>query len=247
VQTFSDLGGQQTITLSNGTGVYVLEVNAKETNGFTGFRFNDSGDKLKLSKINQWGVFNDQRDSLFEGCSNLTQIGDDNNWLNSIVNGAFIFKDAGLTSLPSTLTLASLEFAENMFDGCSFDNLPTNMTLDNLKVGRTMFRFSSLTELPPNMTLPNLENGSFMFNGNTLIDLPAEMNLPNLNNGNNMFVNNTINTARYSKLLVDMKAGNSKTNVPFHGGFSKYNNAGEVARSLLINNQSWSFTDAGPA
>jgi hypothetical protein len=245
VQTFSDLSDEATITFANGAGTYILEVNAKEVSPFTGMRFNNAGDKLKITKNLQWGVFNDTRQKLFTGCSNLTQIGDDNDWLNSLVNGNFLFRDAGLTSLPSTLTLSLLEFAENMFDGCTFDNLPTNMRLDNLKLGRTMFRRSSITELPPNMTLPNLENGSFMFLGNSLIDLPTGITLPNLSNGDRMLEENTINTERYSKLLIDMEAGNNNTNVPFHGGGSKYNAAGETARNLLIANQNWTITDGG--
>jgi hypothetical protein len=42
-----------------------------------------------------------------------------------------------------------------------------------------------------------------------------------------------------------MEAGNSNLNVPFHGGSSKYNAAGGVARDSLSANQNWSFTDGG--
>jgi len=73
------------------------------------------------------------------------------------------------------------------------------------------------------------------------------MTLPNLNDGTGFLVSNTINTARYSQLLVDMEDGNNNTNVLFHGGDSKYNDAGEVARNLLADaaGRNWSFTDGG--
>ena len=223
VQTFSNLSNEETITFSDGSGVYVLEVNKKSTNGFTGIRFNNTGDKLKVLKINQWGVFNDNRTANFFGCKNLIQIADDNDWLNSITNGSNIFNETKLTTLPSSLNL------------------------QNLVNGTNMFLFVGLTELPDVMILNNLENGSGMFFGNNLTDLPVEMKLPNFKNGNNFLRFMTINTTRYSQLLVDMQNLNSNTNLPFHGGNSQYNAQGETARNLLINNQSWTFTDGGPS
>ena len=223
VQTFSDLSDEATITFANGAGTYVLEVNAKESNGFTGMRFKNSGDKLKLSKINQWGVFNDTRQSLFYGCSDLTEIGNDVNWLNSITNGYQMFRD------------------------CDRISLPSGMTLNNLTDGDRMFANASLTSLPSALTLNSLTDGSLMFYNCSLTSLPSGMTLDNLENGDNMFTNNTINTERYSLLLVDMEAQNNNTNVPFHGGSSKYNDAGEVARNSLADaaGRNWSFTDGG--
>ena len=222
VATFDNLSGAETITFPS-SGVYVLELTAKEVSPFTGMRFDDSGDKLKLSKINQWGLFNDTRQSLFFGCSNLTEIGSDVNWLNLITDGSNMFRDCNLTSLPS------------------------GMTLDNLTDGGLMFFRCNLTSLPSGMTLDNLTNGGAMFFGCNLSSLPSGMTLDNLTDGANMFAENTINTVRYSELLVDMENLNSNTNVLFNGGNSKYNTSGETARNLLINNQTWSFTDGGPA
>ena len=269
VQTFNNLANEETLTFSNGAGTYTLEVNAKEVDGFTGMRFNDSGDKEKITKNLQWGVFNDTRQQLFFGCSNLTEIGSDVNWLNSITNGTQIFSGCSLTSLPNTLTLNSLENGSAMFNGNSLTSLPPLMTLNNLQTGSFMFLSNSLTSLnnvitlenvvdtismfrdnvitllPETLTLNNLEDGNSMFSVNLLTDLPAAVTLPNLENGTNFLNANTINTARYSTLLEDMENGNSNTNVPFNGGLSKYNTNGETARDLLIANQNWSFTDGG--
>jgi len=55
VANFNDLSGEQTITLPS-SGVYVLEVSAKEVNGFNRIEFNDGGDKLKITDIKQWGT-----------------------------------------------------------------------------------------------------------------------------------------------------------------------------------------------
>ena len=223
VATFNDLSDEETITFANGAGTYILEVKAKEVDGFTGMRFNYSGDNEKITKNLQWGIFNDTRQGLFYGCSNLTEIGSDVNWLNSITNGFQMFTNCNLTSLPSEMTLANLTNGDRMFTNCN------------------------LTSLPSEMTLANLSNGDSMFANCSITSLPSEMILANLTNGDGMFINNTINTARYSTLLVDMEDLNSNANVPFNGGLSKYNASGETARNLLIANQNWSFTDAGPA
>jgi len=343
VATFDNLSGAETITFANGAGTYILEVKAKEVDGFTGMRFNNSGDKEKITKNLQWGIFNDTRQQLFYGCLNLTEIGSDVNWLNSITNGdimffncsitslpsemtlanltngdrmfqdcnltslpsemtlanltngdrmffncnltslssemtlanltngPLMFFNCNLTSLPSEMTLANLTNGDRMFTNCDLTSLPSEMTLANLTNGPLMFQNCSITSLPSEMTLANLTNGPLMFqncnltslpsemtlanltNGDrmffhcNLTSLPSEMTLANLTNGDRMFENNTIITSRYSTLLVDMENFNSNTNVSFHGGNSKYNAAGETARNLLIANQNWTFTDAGPA
>jgi hypothetical protein len=221
VQTFSDLSDETTITFANGAGTYVLEVNAKGTNGFTGIRFRNRGDKDKLVKINNWGVFSDTRDRLFQGCENLTTLPQNNDYLNQIIDITTIFRE------------------------CHNLILPDSLTFEAAVIGTNALLFNNLTSLPPLMNLPNLQVADNMLRGNSFTDLPVGMTLPNLTDGTNFLLDSTINTERYSQLLVDMAAGNNNTNVPFHGGNSKYNDAGEVARDLLIANQNWTFTDGG--
>jgi hypothetical protein len=268
VATFNDLSGEETITLPS-SGVFVLEVSAKATNGFTGLRFNNSGDKRKLTKINQWGVFSDTRDSLFRACVNLTQIADDNDWLNSITDGRNMFQVCGLTSLPNTLTLSSLVIGSQMFQRCPIPSLPSEMTLNNLDDGMAMFIQCDLTSLPSGMIFNDLRNGQNMFNANNLSELPIQMTLNSLENGSQIFRNNdltdlpvgikfgnlrdgqlilsgsTINTTRYSQLLEDMEINNNNNNVGFDGGSSKYNTDGQTARNLLTGSQNWNISDGG--
>jgi hypothetical protein len=223
VQTFSDLSDEATITFANGAGTYILEVNAKATNGFTGIQFANTGDKNKLIKINQWGVFSDTRDKLFLDCGNLISLPINNDYLNEKIDITTIFR--------------------------SCDNLilPNSLTFEAAVTGTNALIFNELISLPPLMNLPNLEVADNMLRGNSFTDLPVGMTLPNLTDGTNFLLGSTINTERYSQLLVDMAAGNNNTNVPFHGGNSKYNDAGEVARNSLADasGRNWSFTDGG--
>jgi hypothetical protein len=230
VATFNDLSGQQTITLPS-SGVYVLEVSAKEVNGFTGIRFNNSGDVLKLSKVLQWGAFNDTRQRLFLGCSNLTEIASDIQWINTITNGDRMFRSCSLTLLPSEMTLANLTIGEFMFSNTlltslpsnmNLDNLifggfmffstpltslPSNMNLDNLKEGGNMFRECNLTSLPSGITLSNLTIGVTMFRNCSLTALPSNMNLTSLVNGENMFESNSITDLPSGMTLPNLRNG----------------------------------------
>jgi hypothetical protein len=223
VETFSDLSDEATITFANGAGTYILELTPKEVNPFTGIRFNDGGDVEKLMKIKQWGLFSDTRNDLFYGAENLTTLPVNNDYLNGIEN------------------------INNLFRECPNIILSESITFEEVKTGTNAFLFSQLSSLPSGMNLPNLELAINMLRGCNLIDLPLGMTLPNITDATNFLQDSTINTARYSQLLVDMEAGNSNNNVSFHGGGSKYNDAGEVARNALADaaGRNWSFTDGG--
>jgi len=210
VDTFNNLSDEETITLSNGAGTYTLEVSAKTINGFTGLKFVGQSDREKLLKVKQWGVFNDTRDQLFSNCKNLTEIANDNDWLNSITeSGLSLFSNCNLNSLPSTLTLDSLTNGRSMFDGNPLTDLPSGMTLASLEDGRYMFRDNSLTALPSGMTLASLEDGGFMFDGNSLTDLPSEMTLNSLIISEGMFESNSITGLPSGMTLTNLKNGRS--------------------------------------
>jgi len=246
VQTFSNLSNEETIIFINGPGIYVLEVTAKATNGFTGLAFNNSGDKLKLNKINQFGVFNNGQNGLFYGCENLTEISNDVDWLNVLIRSNDAFRNCFLlTSLPEALTFDALTAESNTFFGCSLTSLPSGMNLNNLVTSFSFFRDNDLTSLPDNMRLDNLSIGVNMFDRNPLTSLPSGMVLANLTNGFAMFIDVTINTTRYSQLLVDMEDFNGNNNVNFNGGNSEYNTTGETARDLLTGSQNWNIIDGG--
>jgi hypothetical protein len=199
-------------------GIYKVEI----TGVFGGIRFAGSGDKDKLVSIVKWGIYNKPLITAsgdFDGC-NITEIPDDVDFLNHLVQKVNMFRNCNLTTVPETLTL------------------------DSMINGQTFLGGNNLTSLPSGMTLPNLTSGNAMFFGNNLTSLPVGMTLSNLTNGGGMFQGCTINTARYSQLLIDLSNLNSNNNVVFHGGNSQYNAAGEIARNELVS-RGWTITDGG--
>jgi hypothetical protein len=91
VATFNDLSNQETITLPS-SGVYVLEVNAKEVNGFNRISFNNSGDKNKITDIKQWGnIVWASFFTSFRGCANLLATATDIPDLSSVTDIGLMF------------------------------------------------------------------------------------------------------------------------------------------------------------
>ena len=93
----------------------------KITGVFPRFYFANSGDKLKLLSIINWGniTYSTVQSYAFWGCTNLTSIAY-GEWLNTITNGYNMFNAcASLTTLPSSITFASLTSGGQMFQGCT--------------------------------------------------------------------------------------------------------------------------------
>jgi surface protein len=98
VANFNDLSNQETITLPS-SGIYVLEVKSKEVNGFNRINFAQTGDRLKITDIKQWGdVVWSSFDSAFYGCSNMLVTATDVPNLSSVSRVDRMFQDADLAN-----------------------------------------------------------------------------------------------------------------------------------------------------
>jgi hypothetical protein len=94
VATFNDLSGQETITLPS-SGIYVLEVNAKEVNGFNNIRFDDTGDSNKVTDLKQWGTNAwSNFTNAFRGCSNMLVTATDVPDLSNVLDMQNMFRGA---------------------------------------------------------------------------------------------------------------------------------------------------------
>tara|TARA_R100001510_G_C7632698_1_gene191304 strand:- start:181 stop:1023 length:843 start_codon:yes stop_codon:yes gene_type:complete len=71
-------------------GTYTIKI----TNALKGWRFNNSGDKLKMLDIENYGILDINTDKTFNGCNNLTQSATDAPTITT-TTFASCFKDAG--------------------------------------------------------------------------------------------------------------------------------------------------------
>jgi hypothetical protein len=147
VETFSNLSGQQTITFSNGIGIYTLEVTPKATGGFNRIEFNNSGDKLKITDITSWGnIAWSSFENAFRGASNLTGTYTDKPNLQNLTNMSLMF-----------------------FQASSFNGNVTNWDVSNINTMRAMFRDCFvLNPNTSNWDVSNVTDMLVMFQGTAL-------------------------------------------------------------------------------
>jgi surface protein len=96
VQTFTNLSDEETITFSDGSGVYVLEVTPKATNGFNRISFNNGGDRFKVKDIKQLGtIVWSSFEGAFYGCTNMRTSAIDEPNLSSVTSMKNMFHRCG--------------------------------------------------------------------------------------------------------------------------------------------------------
>jgi surface protein len=141
VATFNNLSGQQTITLPS-SGVYDLEVSAKVVNGFNRIRFDNRGDRRKLTDIKQWGdvAWSSFGESFF-GCSNMLTTATDVPNLSSVTNMYAMFRDASSANPDTTnWDVSSVTTMDAMFENATVANPDTsNWNVSNVTDMSEMF------------------------------------------------------------------------------------------------------------
>jgi surface protein len=98
IETFNNLSDEATITLPS-SGIYDLEIKAKEVNGFDRIQFNNGGDKNKILDTKNWGniVWN-SFENAFYGCINMTLTATDVPNLSSVTSLTQMFRDCILAN-----------------------------------------------------------------------------------------------------------------------------------------------------
>ena len=226
VATFNDLSGEQTITLPS-SGFYNLEVKSKEVNGFNRIQFNNSGDKLKITDIKQWGtIVWSSLERAFFGCENM------------------------LTTATDVPNLSNVNSMFVMFYNASSAN-PDTSNWDVSSVTDMLYMFLSATSANPDTTnwdVSNVTNMERMFQGATSAN-PNTTNwdVSSVTSMDRMFENSNISVENLTACYENWSQLTLKQNVEFGAGTIKYNASGQAGRDILVNTYNWSITDGGPA
>jgi surface protein len=236
VETFSNLSDEQTITFSNGTGIYTLEVTPKATGGFNRIRFANSGDKLKITDITSWGnIAWSSFEQSFFNCSNMNV---------TAIN---------VPNLDSVTTL------NNIFRSTALLNVNfSNWNVSNITNMRFAFdATSSFNSNISNWDVSNVSNMDAMLRNTSSFDQNlSSWNIINVTGFTSFLDGATLSTANYDALLIGWEAtlqatypnGSGYTpTISFNGGNSQFTSGGaaQTARTSLINNFSWTITDGG--
>ena len=274
VATFNDLSGEQTITLPS-SGIYVLEVTPKETNGFNRISFSNGGDKLKITDIKQWGdVIWSSFERTFSGCENMLVTATDAPDLSSVTSMYRMFRGA-TSANPDTLNweVSNVTDMRSMFESASSANPDvSNWNVSSVtNMGRMFLSATSANPDVSNWNLSSVTNMSLMFYQATSANPDTlNWNVSSVTNMDRMFyqassANPDVSNWDVSS-VTDMysmfnKSGLTSTNltliyenwsqltlqmdVLFSVGGIKYNSSGQAGRDILINTYNWSITDGG--
>ena len=250
------------------SGVYTVKIESKV---FGGIYFNNMGDKAKIVRVVSFGrgVVRSLTSS-FYGCSSLLSIdigdivsndADASHWfrgctslttvplfdLSSVTNAyAMFYQCNGLTTVP-LFNLSNCTSTQSMFSLCSSLTTVPLFDLSSVTDAYAMFYQCTALTTVPLFDLSKVTNTSSMFfQCSSLMSVPF-LNLSSCTNASNMFLGVTLTTQSYSDFLINLATLPLQSGVSFHGGNSKYNVAGGVARAYLISNFGWTITDGGAA
>ncbi len=223
---FDNFGITGNITHDYGTaGTYTVRIRGS----FPRIYFNNTGDKLKILSVDQWGsIAWTSMLRTFYGCENLHVLANDVPNLTGVTNLAAMFngctnfnEDISAWDVSTITTMASM-----FYNATSFNNGNQPLTWGSgtgtaqvANMISIFFNAVSFDQNIGNWNISNLTNATFMFNGVTL------------------------STANYDALLIGWQNQPHNNNVAFSGGNSKYC-TGQTARTSLITN-GWTITDGG--
>jgi len=249
VATFNDLSGQQTITLPS-SGVYVLEVTAKEVNGFNRISFNNGGDKLKLTDIKQWGtIVWSSFISAFYGCENMLVTATDVPNVSSVTIMNSMFRNA-LSANPdvSNWDVSSVTGMNSTFLNATSAN--PDVSLWDVSSVTDMYRMfrNALSANPDvsNWDVSSVTSMDEMFVFATSANPDVSLwDVSSVTVMNSTFLNTNLSIENLTAIYENWSQLSLQQNVPFSAGTTKYNSSGQAGRDILINTYNWTITDGG--
>jgi len=253
-------GSTSTITAYNDADLTHTYANSGQyevriSGSFPWLYFNNGGDKDKLLEVRNlgkvgWLSFN----GAFYGCSNLTTFTSGNTDTSSVTNIRIMFNGA-TSANPDTSAwdTSSVTNMAGMFQNATSAN-PDVSSWDTSSVTNMRYMFSGATSANPDVSswdTSSVTNMGYMFSGATSAnpdtsgwDFSSVTNMANFFNSTN-----GLSTAVYDATLINMDSQTLQSGVNAQFGNSTYSSGGaaEAARTSIVNNDSWTITDGGPA
>lgn len=213
--------------------------------------FNNSGDKLKIKSIEQWGnnVWSSM-DRAFMGCKYLVSNATDTPNFSMVNNMFGMFAYAESFTGDSNIgnwDVGNVTNMYGMFGGATVFNADiSNWDVSNVQNMKFMFSHApAFNQDISNWDVGRVENMDSMFRGATAFDQNlGSWNVSNVVNMDYMFKGGTLTSSNYDATLIGWNSQSLQHNVKFDGGNSTYC-AAMGARAHMIDNLGWTITDGG--
>ena len=224
IETFDNLSNEATITFAS-SGIYVLEVIPKDTNGFNRIAFDNGGDKDKMLDIKQWGtIVWSSFDSAFNRCENML---------------------VTATDVPNFIEVT---ITNRMFRFCYNAN-PDVSNWDMSNVNNMERMFQQAESATPNVSQWNtssLVNMDDMFE-NAEIANPncRDWDVSNVTQASQAFNLCNISTENLTAIYENWSQQTLQNNVTFGAGNARFFESGQASKDILVNTYNWTITDGG--
>jgi len=250
IETFNDLSDEATITFANGVGTYILEVSAKEVNGFNRIKFNNKGDNDKILDTKNWGnIVWASFKNAFHGCNNMKVTATDVPNLSNVTDMQNMFFEASSANPDtsnwdvSNVTDMSLMF----YKSSSANPDTTNWDVSSVTDMYGMFRqASSANPDVSNWDVSSVTNMSRMFRQASSANPDvSNWDVSNVTDMDAMFLNSNLSVENLTACYENWSQLTLQQNVSFSAGSTKYNASGQAGRDILVNTYNWTITDGG--
>ena len=247
VATFNDLSNQETITLPS-SGVYVLEITPKATNGFNRIKFNDSGDKDKIKDVKQWGnIVWSSFSKAFKNCEDMLVTATDVPNLSQVNDLGSMFRNASIANPDVSNWDVSnvIDMGIMFYNAASANPDVSNWDVSSVTDMSSMFfRATSANPDTSNWDVSSVTAMSYMFREAASANPDtSNWDVSNVTDMNKMFKNSNLSVENLTACYENWSQLNLQQNVEFSAGSTKYNSSGQAGRDILVNTYNWLITD----
>ena len=235
------------------SGIYTVTI----TGQCHGWRFNSSGDRLKILDVISTGNTGDSNgfrlgnnNGYFRDCINLTWSATDPIDLTGTSDLNHCFR--GCTNFNGAIgnwDVSSVTSTNNMFrDALLFNQDISALNVSAVTTTNSMFRNAPLFNQDISAwNVSSVTNTNNMFRDANSFDQNLSLwNVSSITSMNNMFRGITLSTTNYSAMLIAWNMLSLQNNVLFHAGSSQYSaGAAATARANIIAVNTWTITDGG--
>ena len=224
------------------------------TGTLTGFRFANSGDRLLIIEISNFGNFNPgNTGQTFYGCSNLIITANDTMDLTGVTTMSRMFQGcSSITTYPNMnyFDTSGVTNMEHVFNGCTNFNQPLSQW-DTSSVTSMYQMFINCVAF--NQDIGDWDTGkvttfeNMFYNTDSFNQDIGGWDIGSLTNATSMFHSGGLSQNNYDLLLIGWADGPVLNGVTFSAGATKFTlgGAAEAAKDHLVSEPSWAITDGG--